>query len=113
MGAFVKTLQDLFGVLGLPVWVAPVVIVVAVVLLFPQIRRNQSTARARRVLTAAFATGSSAERERLETEAAALVSGNADGLASLADIAIQRGRYALARRLVDELTALGTRPHLV
>ena len=108
-------LDTIFNVLGvrLQPWMAPVVVVVLALLLLPYIYRNQSTAKARRVMTRACSTSSSVERDKLEAEAKTLVAGNPDGLAAIADMALQRGRRTLARALVDELAAIGTRPELV
>ena len=102
-------LDTIFNVLGvrLQPWMAPVVVVVLALLLLPFIYRNQSTAKARRVMTRACSTSSSVERDKLEAEAKTLVAGNPDGLAAVADMALQRGRRTLARALVDELAAIG------
>lgn len=112
ISGLVDTLLGIFGV-HLPAWGASAGVVLIAVILLPVIYRNQSTARARRLLTAAFATSSAVERDRLEAEAIAVVGRNPDGLAALAEIALERGRRPLARTLVRALAVTGARPLLV
>ncbi len=103
------TVLRLVGV-HLEPWHAPVAVVIAALLFSPFIYRNQSTAKSRRVMGRLAVATTAVERAAIEAEALALVTGNADGLVSLADIAVQRGRTELARTCLAQVRALGTRP---
>lgn len=93
--------------------VAPAIVLVGALLLSPLLLRNQNTAKARRVLGRLTTATTARERATIEAEALALVEGNPDGLASLADAALQRGRSDLARSCLERLRTLGTRPAVV
>lgn len=99
---------DAIGIGDKP-WGAGAVAIVVLGGFSPILVRNQKVSRARRLMTQAYASSSSTERNRLEEEAMGEVAGNADGLLVVAEIALQRGRLELARRAADELARTGKR----
>ncbi len=103
------SLLDAMGIV-LPPWGFPLLALMLLALVFPLLRRNHRTGRARRRLQTALYS-SAAERSRLETEALELVQGNPVGLVVVADEAIRRGRRQLARRALEQLEATGRRLH--
>ncbi len=112
-GGITGILDSLLKIAGITLepWQAPLVVVVLALLLSPFIFRNQNTGKARRVLGRLATATTAVERAAIESEALALVEGNADGLVSLADVALQRGRSELARACLARVGALGTRPN--
>ena len=99
---------DAIGIGDKP-WGAGAVAIVVLGGFSPILVRNQKVSRARRLLTQAYASSSSTERNQLEAEAMTEVAGNADGLLVVAEIALQRGRLDLVRRAADELAQTGKR----
>ena len=87
--------------LHLPTWAWPVGIVVMALALLPFRVRGERANTARRILLKASAAGSVPERDRLEDQAIAEVRGDAHGLITIATWAVERGRYPLARRVLD------------
>lgn len=93
-----------------PGWVAPSVVMGLVLLLLPWILRNQRTARARRVMTRAFAASSIADRDAEEALALRETWDNPDGLLVVGQMAAERGRAPVVERVVARLGELGARP---
>ena len=96
----------------LPGWAYPVGITVVVVLLLPFRLRGERANTARRLLLKASAAGSVAERDQLEARAIAEVRGDPHGLLTIASWAVDRGRYPLARQVLD-LPALARHPERI
>lgn len=105
-------LVSLWTALGwdVPGWVAPTVVMGLVLLLLPWILRNQRTARARRVMTRAFAATSVRERDAEEALALRETWDNPDGLLVVGQMAAERGRRPVVDRVVERLAELGARP---
>lgn len=103
LSALVGMIVDLAGSSGLvlPTWAVPVVVVGLTVVLLPARVRSERANRARRLLTRAAAASSVAERDRLEAEALAEVGADEHGLLTIAGWAVDRGRYPLARSVLD------------
>lgn len=112
IGGLVDGVGALFGIQVDHTWLAIGVLVLGLAL-SPLLLRNQNTAKARRTLARLSTATTAAERAAVENEAIELVFGNADGLVALADAAFARGRGDLARRCLDKLRELGTRPDQV
>lgn len=107
----VDVLQGVADVLGFgdKPWGAGVVAIAVAAAFSPVLLRNQRTSRARRILTRAGASTRAAEKAALEAEALAEVRGNPLGIVVVADIAMERGRLALARAALAQLEATGKR----
>lgn len=105
-------LVSLWQALGwdVPGWVAPTVVMGIVLALLPWILRNQRTARARRVMTRAFAATSVAERDAEEALALRETWDNPDGLLVVGQMAAERGRRPVVDRVVERLFELRARP---
>ena len=98
-------LRDILAIAGVQEsrWAIPGVLLVVAVLLLPGYVRRERAARAQRLLTSAWASGSPAERDRLEAEALAEVRGSPHGRLIIARLALERGRFPLVRRALDGL----------
>lgn len=99
----IEVFTTLFGV-HLKPWMAPAGLLVSIAVFWPWIRINLRTGDARKLLVRA-SRERGAERERLESEALALVGTGADGLVVVAKEAIAQGRKDLAARAVVKLRA--------
>jgi len=104
MAQLVSLVLQVVDVLGvrLPTWAFGLALVALAAFLLPARVRGERANRARRILLRASAAGSVAERDRLEAEALAEVRGDEHGLLTIASWAVDRGRYPLAQRVLDE-----------
>lgn len=111
MGGLGQLVQSLLALAEgvVPRWVLAVALAVVVALIWPSIRRNSRTEEARKRFRTATRFGFE-ERVRREDEALAMVEGNADGLVSLADLALAEGRPRIVALALASLVRLGTRP---
>ncbi len=85
----------------LPPWGFAAGLVTVAVVLLPFRIRGERANRARRLLTRAAAADTVVERDRLEAEALAEVRGETHGLLTIASWCVERGRYPLARQVLD------------
>ncbi len=104
----VETFVQLTG-LQLKAWMAPAFFLAIGLMLFPMIRRNHRTGKARKRLRL-IPYRRLDERQRLEEEAVALVRGNPGGQLALAQEAMRLGRRPLVERFLHELEASGRYP---
>jgi len=105
-----EAFASLLGAFGLQLqpWMAPAFLLLVAAALFPMIRRNHRTGRARKLMRQLTYVDAQ-ERWTLERQVLSLVRGDADGLIAVADEALRSGRHSLARAAVDDLRATGRR----
>lgn len=103
LSALVNLVVELVGSTGVsvPAWAVPAAVVGLTILLLPARMRSERANRARRLLTRAAAASSVAERDRLEAEALTEVGPDVHGLLTVAGWAVERGRYPLARQVLE------------
>jgi hypothetical protein len=101
-------LRDILAITGVdePAWAIPLGMAALAAVLLPGYVRRERAARAQRLLTSAWASGSPAERDRLEAEALAEVRGSHHGRLIIARLALERGRYPLVRTALDGLAGV-------
>ena len=111
MGGLGQLVQSLLALADgvVPRWVLAVALAVVVALIWPSVRRNSRTEEARKRFRTATRFAFE-ERVRREDEALAMVAGNADGLVSLADLALAEGRPRIVAAALAALIKLGKRP---
>lgn len=111
MGGLGQLVQSLLALADgvVPRWVLGLGLVAVIALMWPSVRRNSRTEEARKRFRTATRFGFD-ERVRREDEALAMVDGNADGLVSLADLALAEGRPRIVAPALAALARLGTRP---
>ena len=110
-GGITDAINSLLGSAGvsLPPWAIPAILVVGFMWLFPHIRQNQRTHKARKMIQERTAKGG-AQSSEIHTEILSLASGHPVTLVVIADEAHRRGLNALARKALRMLEELGKRP---
>lgn len=105
-----EAFASLLGAFGLQLqpWMAPAFLLLVAAALFPMIRRNHRTGRARRLMRQLTYVDAE-QRRSLERRVLTLVRGDADGMIAVADEALRSGRRNLARTAVESLRSTGRR----
>lgn len=94
---------------GIPPWIFPVIMVVAIWILVEIVKKSAPGGKARGLVVRA-SIAEPADRDRMEQQALTLVHDDPHGLLVVAQEALNRGRAGLARAATARLKALGKRP---